>query len=370
MMNALRLRAETGGEEKVRSSSAAIAWPNPVLQREKIACPQPRADEILIRVAYCGVCGSDFHLAAAHYSGLASLPVTIGHEFSGTVEAHGPGLSDAGKKSFPLGSLVTAEEMLWCGHCDACRAGHLNHCENLEELGFTVDGAQAEYVCVPSRVCWSLEPLRERYGADRALQLGALVEPYAVSYRALFQGAHAGRWAPGARVLVMGAGPIGMAALDLALLGGALRVDILEPETARRALALSLGAHKALAPEGRQTLTCQYDWIVDAAGATAAGLEILETKGAVGATFCLLARTDEPAALRPETLITKNARVVGSQGHSGESAFRKVIDLLGAGRLRAENLVEEVISLEQAEKRLRNQQKCAGKILVRHHGEA
>lgn len=374
MMKALRLHAEPLGPAeggRLRAESASAAWRNPRLALEQVEKPEPAADELLIRVAYCGICGSDFHLAdPSHdtlvYSGLAELPVTIGHEFSGEVVAHGGGLPEAVRARFPLGTLVTAEEMVWCGHCDACRGGHVNHCEELEELGFTSDGAQAEYIRVPARLCWSLEALRARHGGEAALRLGAVVEPYAVSYRALFQGAHGGRWVPGLRVLVVGCGPIGLAAVDLALLGGALCVHTLETEPKRRQLSLELGAELALPPDGAAALPSQYDWIIDAAGATGACLGLLHNHGAIGATLCVLARTDETAHLQPETLITRNARVVGSQGHSGESAFRRVIELMGAGRTQAELLVREVISVEEALSRLQRQEKCEGKTLVQY----
>jgi scyllo-inosose 3-dehydrogenase len=255
-MKALRLHAEridNRNTGKTRSHNASATWKNPRLSLENLPTPTPMGDDLLIKVAYCGLCGSDYHLAETgkgplSYPGLASLPVTIGHEFSGTVEGFGPAVSETRKAALPLGSAVTAEEMLWCGECDACRSGHLNHCEHLEEVGFTRDGGHAQYLTVSSRVAWSLEPLRKPLGDRQALQFGALVEPYAVSYRALFQGAHGGRWAPGLRVLVVGCGPIGAAALDLARLGGALRVDVLEPDQDRRALAEQLGADFAAPP--------------------------------------------------------------------------------------------------------------------------
>jgi threonine dehydrogenase-like Zn-dependent dehydrogenase len=332
---------------------------------EEVPSPVPSADELLIRVRYCGLCGSDYHLASGEYPGLAALPVTIGHEFSGVVAGHGKGSSRFILESFPVGTPVTAEEMQWCGSCGACRAGHVNHCENLEELGFTVDGAHSELVRVPAKYCWSLAGLRDRVGEDAAFRLGALVEPYSVSFRALFQGAHRGAWAPGGRVLVIGCGPIGLAACDLALASGALDVACVETDPARRALAAKIGVSPSLAPTELSALTGAFDWIVDAAGATSLAMELARERLAVGGTLCLLARTEESAPLLPETLITKNARIVGSQGHSGEGTFGRVIALMGGRRLRALDLVEEVISLEEAAARLASQKKCGGKTFVR-----
>lgn len=378
-MKALRLRADlvSGESESVlnRSANASRSFRNPRVAIEEMAVPVPGPEELLIRVNYCGLCGSDFHLAEAAsdssltYPGLASIPVTIGHEFSGAVVGVGAGSSKATIARFPAGTLVTAEEMQWCGSCNTCRSGHVNHCEQLEEIGFTSDGAHAEYITVPARHCWPLAKLEEKFGRDRALRLGALVEPYAVSFRALFQGAHGGKWLPGHRLLVIGAGPIGLAALDLALAAGALEVAVLESVAARREFAKEFGAAVALSPEEAGKLQGEFDWIVDAAGATALAAKIAGERLSVGGTLCLLARTDEPARLDPETLITRNSRIVGSQGHSGESTFRHVIGLMAAGRLRAETLVREIVTLEEAAERLASQRKSAGKILVRPGGE-
>jgi len=245
---------------------------------------------------------------------------------------------------------VTAEEMLWCGRCAPCAAGHLNHCENLEELGFTVDGAHAEFVRVPAKYCWSLAELPE----TDAFLLGALVEPYAVAYRALLQGAHAGGWRKGTRVLTLGAGPIGLAVADLARLEGAGEVTCLDREPARSALAARLGA----GTEARG----KYDWIVDAAGAPRDLFALAEKHLAIGGSICLLARTLEPAIFSPELLITRNARVFGSQGHAGDGTFGRVIERLP--RLRALDLVEEIIPVDEAAARLASGKKAGGKILV------
>lgn len=368
-MKTLRLHADAVG----RHSNASQAFANPRLQLEDQPRPEPRANELLLRVHYCGLCGSDFHLAEERagkltYPGLASLPVTLGHEFSGEVIALGEGSSDFVRKNFRVGDLVTAEEMHWCGECGTCRAGHVNHCENLEELGFTRDGAHAEFVAVPAKFCWSLAKLAQSRGRDQALRLGALVEPYAVSFRALFQGAHRGTWLPGNRVLVIGCGPIGLAAADLALAAGASEVCAVEILPERRTFGGSFGITQVVAPENATSLEGTFDWIIDAAGTSQLATSLAEKHLAVGGTLCLLARTDEPLPIFPESLITKNARAVGSQGHSGESTFGRVIELMASGKLQAEKLVHEVVTLPRAWERLTRQERSAGKILVRPSG--
>ncbi|NUM88343.1 MAG: zinc-binding dehydrogenase [Bdellovibrionales bacterium] len=268
-------------------------------------------------------------------------------------------------RKFPLGALVTAEEMQWCGRCDQCRFGQPNHCEALEEIGFTRDGSHAELIAVDARYLWPLAPLESRFGADAALRMGAMVEPYAVSYRALFQGAPGNRWAPGSRVVILGAGPIGLAALDLARAAGAASIAVVEPREDRRHLAMRFGAGAAREKPDDLPTSLEFDWVIDAAGAGHAAMEIAARHLSVGGSVCFLARTDAPAAVWPEMLITKNARVFGSQGHSGEGAFRRVIDMMAEGLLHPLEMLEGVCSLPEAGGRLSRQHRGAGKILVR-----
>ncbi len=358
-MKALRLSGPPS-----RSKSASSTWKDPKVILENVPKPEPKPGELLIRVRYCGLCGSDFHLAEGAYPGLAALPVTLGHEFSGTVEGYGPGTDAAIQARFPIGEPVTAEEMQWCGSCEPCRSGHVNHCDQLEEIGFTLDGAHGEYLCVNAKYCWSLSELKERVGEENAFRLGAMVEPYSVAFRALFQGAHGGRWLPGSKVLVIGAGPIGLATADLALIAGALEVSLIEPVPARRELARKLGAKLVVDTSEVGQLHGHFDWIVDAAGAAPLVHELVISHLSIGGSVCLLARTDDHLPIHPESLITKNARIFGSQGHSGEGTFGRVIRLMSGNRLRALDLIEGVISLEEAAERLERKERCGGKILV------
>ena len=377
-MKALRLHAEllqTEGSmesSRVRSPRASATWKNARLIVEELPVPQPGPEDILLRVSYSGLGGRDFLLAETGtetnlgYPGAASLPVTLGHEFSGVVAGYGPAVGAAFRESFPVGAAVTAEHTHWCGACGACRSGHLNQCENLEELGFTSDGAHAEYVTVPAKLCWSLAPLVERSGMDQALRLGSLVAGYGVVFRALFSGPSAGEWVPGERVLVIGGGPVGLAAVDLALAAGAAEVQVLEVDPNRRHTARELGAALALAPEDAETLAGPFHRVIDAAGAPELVVSALGSKLAPGAVVSLLARTNLPTTFWSEQLITRNATLAGSQGHAGQGVFERVIRLMAAGRLHPEQIVRETITLDQALQRLVNQKKSEGKILVQH----
>ena len=178
-------------------------WRNPRITLSDLPDPSPAADEVVIRVGACGICGSDLHFVERDadgymlYPGLVRTPVTTGHEFAGVVEAVGADVRD-----LAVGDLVCAEEIASCGECLACRAGRPNNCTRIEELGFTFDGAHAEYVAVRARYCWSLAPLLDAgVQPAPAVRHGALVEPVGVGYIALF--VSAGGFLPGASVGVV-----------------------------------------------------------------------------------------------------------------------------------------------------------------------
>ena len=175
--------------------------------------PVRGADEVLIRIRRVGICGTDIHIFNGRQPYL-SYPRVMGHEFAGEVEA-APG--DSG---FQPGERVTVMPYLSCGHCSACGAGKTNCCVNLEVLGVHRDGALADYVSVPARFVMRVDGL--------TLDEAAMIEFLAI-------GAHAvGRADVQAdeRVLVVGSGPIGLAAALFAKLRGG-QVTVLDGRSDR-----------------------------------------------------------------------------------------------------------------------------------------
>lgn len=150
-------------------------------------------------------------------------------------------------KEFKVGDRVTVEEMVWCGYCRACRDGFPNQCQNLEEIGFTIPGAMAEYVVVPAKLCWKVDVIFEKYADEKlAWQVAATTEPTCVAYNTIFECAEGFR--PGAYVAVYGAGPIGLAAIQLAKAAGAAKVIVFEVSQVRRELAKKVGADYVVDP--------------------------------------------------------------------------------------------------------------------------
>jgi threonine dehydrogenase-like Zn-dependent dehydrogenase len=350
-------------------------WRNPRITVASLPDPSPKADEVLIRVRACGICGSDLHFVESDadgymlYPGLVRTPVVSGHEFAGVVEAVGPDVRD-----FAPGDLVCAEEIAWCGDCLACRAGRPNNCTRIEELGFTFDGAHAEYVVTRARYCWSLSPLAEAgIDADRIFQLGALVEPTGVAYVGLF--VSAGGFMPGSFVGVVGAGPIGLAAIALARAAGAGRIVAFEVSEGRRKLASAMGADQVLDPRelgpggvaaaAREVSRGRgIDMWVEASGAAGVA-EMMAASLAPAGRMVLVGRGPHTIELDPEWLIVRGAGIQGSIGHSGSGTFGHVIDLMAAGRLDMTRIVSGTVDLEDAATLLDGTpRRQAGKTLV------
>lgn len=323
-------------------------WRNPKLKIEDVPVPKPGPGQVLIEVKACGICGSDVHMAQAAddgyiwYPGLTGFPCTIGHEMSGVVVEGGPGALDKKtNKPFKGGEWVCVEEMLWCGSCQPCADGWPNHCERLDEIGFNVDGAFTRYVVVPARVIWSLDALREQYSDEDVFKLGSMVEPSSVAYNAVIE--RGGGVRPGDNVVILGGGPVGLAACAVLKRNGAANVIISEPEEGRAELARKLGADYVINPK-KESMADRVLEITHGMGASlyleATGLPTVvypEIERCIwegrtlNSTVVVVARADAKIPVTGEVLQVRRARIVGSQGHSGHGTFPRVIASMAAG---------------------------------------
>src|SRR6266516_3034600 len=187
---------------------------------------EPGLGEVVIRPAFCGVCGTDLELLRGEVDpDYVRYPLTIGHEWSGTAQAVG-----AGVENVRPGDRCVAECIVPCGRCAFCRAGDTNICEIYDELGFTREGGASDEVLVPARLVHKLEP-------ETSLLDAALVEPSSVVLRALEKAAPAA----GDRVLVVGDGTIGLLAAYLVGLWSPASVTMIGRRAEQAELAKSVG---------------------------------------------------------------------------------------------------------------------------------
>ncbi|WEV46608.1 2,3-butanediol dehydrogenase [Bifidobacterium sp. ESL0690] len=214
---------------------------------EDVAIADPKPDQVQIKVKFCGICGSDLHAYSEGW-GLPTqphpltgktVPITLGHEFSGEVVKVGSAVTD-----LKVGDGIAVEPLLACGKCANCRAGNYNFCDNVVAedgagnfLGFSEDGGMAEYANIDDVFAHKLPE-----GMD--YDLGALCEPVSVSY----EGIKKVGLREGQTVAVMGAGPIGLTTALLARIAGANRVYISDVSEVRLAKARELGFTDVLNP--------------------------------------------------------------------------------------------------------------------------
>jgi L-iditol 2-dehydrogenase len=197
------------------------------LRYEEVPDPVPGAGEVRVRIAFCGVCGSD--LPRCFEKGTYRFPTICGHEFAGTIESCGPGVAD-----FAVGDRVAVFPLLWCGKCEACRTETYAQCRDYDYLGSRSDGGFAEFVVAPTRNLMKLSP-------SVSLEEAAMTEPAAVAHHALMQ---AGGCTSADDIALWGAGPIGLMAAMLARAQGARRVLLLDVDPTKLDLARRLGFHE------------------------------------------------------------------------------------------------------------------------------
>ena len=236
----------------------AVVFPQPQsLNVETVPDPGCAPDEIVVRVATSGICGTDIHIFHNEY--MSDFPLIPGHEFSGSVAEIGRDV-----KNFRVGDRVAVDPNLYCGYCDACRDERANHCHNWQGIGITRSGGFAAYGNVPARAASKLSDALTEAQA-------AFIEPLACvvwAFKRL-------RVNPADRVLLLGSGPMGLLPLQAFRHNNASQITVVDRQPARLQLAEGMGASqtviasteqaaalKEIAPEG-------YDIVVDATGVPA-----------------------------------------------------------------------------------------------------
>lgn len=186
--------------------------------------PSVKYDQVLLKISACGICGTDIKIldGAAH----SNPPVVIGHEFCGVIEEYGKNISTLSE-----GDFVSVDPNIYCGHCQFCRKGKINLCENLIALGVDIDGGFAEYCVVPAKQCYKLS-------AEIPLVNAAMLEPLSCA----LYGTKIAGIIPGDSVLIIGSGMIGIIMVMLAKLSGAARVIVIDKNEKRLCYAKNSGA--------------------------------------------------------------------------------------------------------------------------------
>jgi threonine 3-dehydrogenase len=332
------------------------------LQMDTIAVPLIGPADVLVRVKTASICGTDLHIYGwdRWSQGRIKPPVTLGHEFCGTVERVGDEV-----RAVKAGDFVSAEMHVNCGHCHQCRLGEAHICQNLRIIGIDQDGAFAEFVKIPASNIWKLDAaIPEHYGA--------ILDPLGNAVHTVLAGPIAGQ-----TVLVTGCGPIGLMSIAVAKACGSSTVFATETNEKRRAMAKKMGADVVLNPAAEdavakilaETNGTGVDALLEMSGNPTAIRQGFKSLRAGGRASLLGIPTESVPLDLVNDVIFKGATVQGIYGRRMYETWVQMTALLQAGRLNLEPLFGERASLDKFENAFTLLQNgLAGKILLYPNG--
>lgn len=298
-----------------------------------IDSPSVSAGDVLVRVAHAGICGSDMHIIHGE-NVFVRFPRITGHEFAGVIEAVGDDVDDVA-----VGDRVCVDPVISCGSCYPCRVGRPNVCTSLEVIGVHRNGGFEERVSVPAANAHRLPE-----GLD--LDAAALVEPYSIATNVLDRmQPH-----PGDRLLIYGAGTIGLTILQTARALGIEDITVTDIIAERLVTASELGATRTLNGQECDVEAAIRDLtagegiplIADAAGVPALVPQMLRLASPAG-RIGLLGFSSTPSDVMQSEVIKKELTLVGSRLNRGK--FPEVINLMASGRLKPLSLVSHRVPL-------------------------
>lgn len=317
---------------------AAVLMDTKRVETEERDQPVPKTGEVLVEVKACGVCKTDYH--TFHGTFPVDHPRVLGHEAAGEVIMVGDGVERVAE-----GDRVAVNPMVPCNQCSACKAGHENLCENSTTIGgagdHVVDGAFAEYVCVPAG---NVEPID-----DMSIQRAALAEPLGCCVHGVDQS----DLAHGDSVVLIGAGPIGLLLLQSFRDAGAGEILVSEPVADRRALATDLGADYTIDP----TETALTETVDDLIGTVDIAVEVVGTPRTIqdaialpdsgGQTLILgVPPQDSTVEISPFEYYYNEIEITGTYSLRPHD-FEIAVKMLQQGRIDTDRLVTEELSLDE-----------------------
>lgn len=310
---------------------------------KELSIPEIKAGEVLVRIEFASICGSDMHVFNGDFHPRSPVPFIPGHEMAGVVE-----MIDREVKGFAIGDKVAIDPIIWCGKCPACLAGHYPACTSLKLIGIDMDGGFCQYVAVPESMLYKVP-------ASVPSEHAALVEIYSIGFHA---NNRAGVKA-GDIIAIWGAGRVGQVILQAARTKTKEKifvVDILDSRLEIAALSneniVTINALRENPVEviKRHTNGNGVDIAFEAVGhAHEAEGVVNPVRGCIqsiigGGTVCTLGLSDEPAPIVFKELIWKEGKIVTSRVSHGE--FAETIEQLYKGNLKPEALITEIMPVE------------------------
>lgn len=317
---------------------SAVFYGKHDLRVEESAIPQVGAEDVLIQVKACGICGTDVHIYEGDKGAAEVTPPTIlGHEFSGVVAEVGTNVTGV-----KVGDRVCIDPNCYCGKCDFCRNGIAHYCTDMIGYGTTVNGGFAEYCSVNQRQVYKL-------GNNTTFEQGAMTEPVACC----LHGMDMCNIQPGSSVVVIGGGMIGLLMLQLARLAGAARTALLEPVESKREVAKKLGADICIDPiheDVKAALTeAGMTWVntvIECVGRTSTIEQAIDIVGNKGTVMMFgLTKPDDTISLKPFEVFQKEIELKAS--FINPYTQKRALELIDSGRLDVSSMVYAVAGLDE-----------------------
>jgi L-iditol 2-dehydrogenase len=293
--------------------------------------PEPVASpgHVVLDVAACGICGTDVHIYDGEYEALP--PVTMGHEVSGVVA----GLGDGVDRAWQGARVVTETYFSTCGHCALCLSGRTNLCAERRSIGSYVDGGFAARLHVPAR---NLHRIPDWLDAHAA----AMAEPLACCCHSLAPG----RVSSGASVLVVGPGPIGLLAAQVARAdGGEVHVRGTTRDAVRLEAAASLGFATSTTDDGP---VGEFDVVVECSGHEA-GMTFALESATSGGTYVQIGLAGKPVSVPPDLVCFRELTVTSGKA-STPASWERALALIAERRVDLEPLLSEAVPLADWER--------------------
>jgi L-iditol 2-dehydrogenase len=307
----------------------------------EVPVPQIGETDVLVEVAYVGVCGTDPHMHNGTVLFNFNCPFILGHEFAGKIVKIGGEVSN-----FKVGDRVTSETHAdYCGHCALCRSNNYHLCRGRKGFGFHVDGAFTKYVKVPMRIL-------HRVPENVSLKAASLTEPLCVAYKSVICNSTVN---PGDTVVVIGPGPIGLLCMKMAQLCGASEIVAIgtQGDDGRLKLSKEYGATIAINSSKTDPLPkimslgdgYGADLIVDTAGANET-LKLSMAAVRPNGQITKIGWGPKPVNMSLDPLIAKSVTLKGHFSHTWD-VWEKCLTLMGKGQIDLEKLVTHELTIAQ-----------------------
>lgn len=299
---------------------------------DEIVAPVPAPGEAVLRVDAAGMCGSDWHIVAGQIP-LESYPRVLGHEIAGTV------VGVSGSERFSAGDRVVANFLLTCGTCRFCVSGRSSLCTERRGIGLVRDGGLAELVSVP---VGNLIPIPDAVDSTHA---ALATDAYATPFHAIVARA---RVRPGEGCAVIGAGGLGLAAIQLLALSGASPIVAVDVNPVALDTALACGATHALTPadvgsEFAGALTHVFDF-VGSPRSVHSGCELLHRGGGV----VVVGHSDESWQTEAGSVMVRDEKSVSGSYAFDDAEIASVLDLMASGSIDPSRMIGAVVGLDEA----------------------